>query len=116
MAEHKICPILMAGAMIYEIHTETDHTMIHKVHHDPIRCIGDMCEWFDNGCPAHPRMNVELGQKDVRLWEKDGAFFLSDIYGVWVMKFPSLAERQKWQIDYENRIGKRLIVIEGKVK
>lgn len=58
--EPKICPILMAGAMIYEIHTQTDHTTRHKVYHDSVLCLGDKCEWFDNGCPAHPRLDPKF--------------------------------------------------------
>ena len=53
--ERKICPILMAGAMITEIHTQTGHTTTHNVLHEPALCIGDKCEWFKNGCPAHPK-------------------------------------------------------------
>jgi len=69
--EPKICPILMAGAMIDEIHTQTDHTTVHRVYHDSVLCLGDKCEWFDNGCPAHPRLEFESGFQPGRIYASD---------------------------------------------
>lgn len=49
----KICPILMAGTMISNI----DVIEVMKGHHlyyESVRCMGEKCEWFENGCPAHP--------------------------------------------------------------
>jgi len=69
--EPKICPILMAGAMIDEIHTQTDHTTVHRVYHDSVLCLGDKCEWYDNGCPAHPRLEFEPGFQPGRIYASD---------------------------------------------
>ncbi|KKM76241.1 hypothetical protein LCGC14_1382190 [marine sediment metagenome] len=46
------CPILKAGTMIksYEksLHFEA------LTHYESAECMGDNCEWFEHGCPAHP--------------------------------------------------------------
>lgn len=55
MAEHKICPILMAGTMLRCTDSVTRRPTRYQPYFKPVLCLGDMCEWFDNGCPAHPR-------------------------------------------------------------
>lgn len=50
----KRCPILKAGTMVTQIHTTTGHTTVHTVYHDYPGCMGEDCEWFENGFPAHP--------------------------------------------------------------
>lgn len=55
----KICPILMAGTMMANIYAieakDTDR------YYESVRCMQESCEWFDNGCPAHPRLEFEPG-------------------------------------------------------
>lgn len=50
----KICPILMAGAMVRCIDSDVERPTRYHLFHEPVICLGDKCEWFDNGCPAHP--------------------------------------------------------------
>lgn len=44
----KVCPILQIG----------------KANGAP--CLGDMCEWFDRGCPAHPGKTTTPAKKTKR--------------------------------------------------
>jgi len=53
--ESKICPILMAG-MLAKVGGYLAKTQCRG---DTL-CIGDKCEWFDNGCPAHPGWERDL--------------------------------------------------------
>ena len=58
----KICPILMAGTMIsniYAIRAKDTH-----LYYESVRCMGGKCEWFENGCPAHP--HPDLKPKEVK--------------------------------------------------
>lgn len=48
----KICPILMAGTMISNIYRVGPKE--HHLFYESVRCMGEKCEWFENGCPAHP--------------------------------------------------------------
>ncbi len=57
--ERKICPILMAGATSTYFGTSNPTTQ--AAISATWFCIGDKCEWFDNGCPAHPRLEFEPG-------------------------------------------------------
>jgi hypothetical protein len=40
----KVCPLLQGGS------------------NHPITCLGDLCEWWLNGCPAHPREKAPVPQ------------------------------------------------------
>ncbi len=62
----KTCPILKAGVMVTMIYTETSHTTVHKVHHESPGCIGDKCEWYGYGCPAHPKYSGYAGKTPPR--------------------------------------------------
>lgn len=54
MMRRKTCPILKAGTMINAVHTETSRTTVHNVYSTYPICIGEECEWYYHGCPAHP--------------------------------------------------------------
>lgn len=55
-----ICPILKAGTMIQAISVERQVRLnvvsTHSDHlrHESAECMGEECEWYDKGCPAHP--------------------------------------------------------------
>lgn len=53
--ETKVCPILMAGAMIIEIWTHKEIGNPRMVVYKSVLCLGDQCAWFENGCPAHEK-------------------------------------------------------------
>lgn len=59
MKKGKICPILKAGTMLTRIHTETGRTTVHDIYSDFPNCMGEDCEWYYRGCPAHP-MNPKI--------------------------------------------------------
>lgn len=61
----KICPILMAGTMISNIYAfEAKGIKDTHLFYESVRCMGEKCEWFDNGCPAHP--HPDLKPKEVK--------------------------------------------------
>ena len=59
MTERKLCPILKAGIMV----TGYEHTFSvgpgmggsqhNQLTHESAQCMGEECEWFECGCPAH---------------------------------------------------------------
>ena len=51
----KICPILMAGTMISNIYASRAKGT--HLYYESVRCMGGKCEWFENGCPAHPHQS-----------------------------------------------------------
>jgi len=60
----KTCPILKAGTMTESIMVEkqvapsTVSTHSITVTRKAAECMGEECEWFDNGCPAHQGLSV----------------------------------------------------------
>lgn len=54
LARAKICPILMAGTMLNNI-CEINVSL----YYESPRCMREKCEWFENGCPAHPKVELE---------------------------------------------------------
>ena len=56
----KICPILMAGTMISNIYAiKTKGIRDTHLYYESVRCMGEKCEWFDNGCPAYPHPDLK---------------------------------------------------------
>ena len=61
MAKVKVCPILQAGRMASGIGTRgsmgypgSDIQFSATIHYDQTSfCMGEDCEWFEHGCPAH---------------------------------------------------------------
>jgi len=60
MAKAKVCPILQAGRMASSIGTrresgvQGDVDFSATIHYDHAAlCMGEDCEWFEHGCPAH---------------------------------------------------------------
>jgi len=47
----------------------------------------------------------------IRLWEKDGKYYLSDEFDLRRVQFNSIEERQKWMDAYKPVIGKELVVL-----
>ena len=43
------CPILAAGSLVGSVEGEE----LWEVYQ--VECIREACEWFENGCPAHPK-------------------------------------------------------------
>jgi len=50
----KTCPILKAGTMLNRIQTQTNKTTVSSIYSKDAKCMGEECEWFEHGCPAHP--------------------------------------------------------------
>ena len=56
----KICPILMAGTMIANIEQIAVRDFpLYSLYYEPPYCRREKCEWFENGCPAHPKVELE---------------------------------------------------------
>lgn len=56
--EMKKCPILQAGLMLSNLVTVGDfgQETINRLTADKnSECMGQECEWFGKGCPAHPK-------------------------------------------------------------
>jgi hypothetical protein len=59
----KKCPILQAGLMLNGIMVKTSSVsvssyseMTHRfTENHPPTCMKSGCEWYKNGCPAHPK-------------------------------------------------------------
>jgi hypothetical protein len=64
--EPKICPILMAGVL-----AKIGGYLAKTGSRGDTLCLGDKCEWFDNGCPAHPRLEFESGFQPGRIYASD---------------------------------------------
>ena len=57
----KVCPILQAGRMISLISSHGTYPVSGEVkvsarilYELPASCLREKCEWYENGCPAHP--------------------------------------------------------------
>ena len=63
-----ICPILKAGTMIksyektFTVGPGMGGSRHNDLQHESAECIGEDCEWFEHGCPAHP-ITKELRDK-----------------------------------------------------
>lgn len=57
----KICPILKAGAMLSCLSSTSSFPVRGEINahlttsHDSYMCMGKLCAWYENGCPAYPR-------------------------------------------------------------
>lgn len=56
------CPILKAGTMITSVGTRSQQYAFHgdcqftaSISHEQPECMKEKCEWFEKGCPAHPK-------------------------------------------------------------
>lgn len=55
-----ICPILKSGTMIksyersFSVGPGMGGTRHNDLQHESAECMGKECEWFKQGCPAHP--------------------------------------------------------------
>ena len=55
-----ICPILKSGTMIvsyektFSVGGGMGGSRHNTIQHESAECIGEQCEWFGHGCPAHP--------------------------------------------------------------
>ncbi len=50
------CPILQAGSNLYSVffHGNQERGQIEIAYNREADCLAGECEWFNNGCPAHP--------------------------------------------------------------
>ena len=55
-----ICPILQSGLMLKAVTLRRYGGGVYSEYHAPLQaeksaeCMGDECEWYQQGCPAHP--------------------------------------------------------------
>jgi len=63
----KVCPILLAGSnepvgpSFFEESSCADASILHeriKWFNARYGCWGEGCEWYENGCPAHPGKRI----------------------------------------------------------
>ncbi len=58
----KICPILKAGTMVKNISASKGvkpgiiSTHSDELRHESPECMGNKCEWYGAGCPAHSKI------------------------------------------------------------